>query len=154
MLYVNPHSATSFLANDMAPGSKKREAEALQQFEQLFLYQMLKEMRKTIPDYGVMDSSQQAYFDEMMDDFLAGEMAKSGQLGIAEQLADQIAARDKGATDSASYTQGISLDDAAGVPLIPETPAGIPLPAPRRGFEAYRAFSPDPGLETGLGDKR
>ena len=97
MLYVNPETALSFSGKAMAPGSKGRDEKVLREYEQLFIYQMLKEMRKTVPDYGVVDGSQRAHFDEMLDDFLAGEMAKSGQFGIAKDLAAQIALQESSA---------------------------------------------------------
>ncbi|MBL7647172.1 MAG: rod-binding protein [Candidatus Hydrogenedentes bacterium] len=158
MLYVNPQSQSGFKAMELTPGAKGREAEALKQYEQLFLFQMLKEMRKTVPDYGFFDSgAQKAYFEEMMDDFVAGEMAASGQLGVAEQMAKQLhaSAGDLTKPDRALDAWGISLvrerkgiavpDEATGLPvpqvgggvkLNPTHPAGISL---ARAHESYRS---------------
>lgn len=157
MLYVNPQTQSGFKSMELTPGAKGRETEALKQYEQLFLFQMLKEMRKTVPDYGFFDSGgQKAYFEEMMDDFLAGEMASSGQLGVANQMAQQLHARDKtsGALDShgnagISLTRerngiAISRDGAEGIEVKRNVhginlksmhPGGIPL---SRAHESYR----------------
>ncbi|MCF6286675.1 MAG: rod-binding protein [Candidatus Hydrogenedentes bacterium] len=152
MLYVNPQTSSSFLSQDLRPGSKGRETEVLQQFEQLFVFQMIKEMRKTVPDYGLDNGSERAYFDEMMDDFMAGEMAKSGQFGIAKQLAEQIAVQ-KGAANLDGMarepspgillrkaTNGFTLkmEPAAAFPLR-ETENGISL---KKGAEAGILLSP------------
>ena len=163
MLYVNPQTSASFLSKDLKPGSKGRETEVLQQFEQLFVFQMLKEMRKTVPDYGVMGGPQKAYFEEMMDDFLAGEMAKSGQFGIAEQVAEQIAVQQDAAVSNAAAraelpgiplqkpTEGFSLEKEApsafslrnaekGFSLRKGQEAGIPLVPSRREIARYKDF--------------
>lgn len=142
MLYVNPHSAPSFQAGKMAPGSDEREAEALKQFEQLFIYQMMKEMRKTVPKYGVVDNAQRAYFDEMMDDFLAGEVAASGQFGIAGQLADQIASRTAQAGSKSDFSAGIEVNaEPSGIPLVSHSPAGLPIVPPKRGIALYESVA-------------
>lgn len=137
MLYVNPQSESAFRSSSLTPGSKGRETEALKQFEQVFLFEMLKEMRKTVPDSALFESGgQKAYFEEMMDDFLAGEMASSGQLGVATQMAQQLHAREKAAmaADTRKALPGVALPDHAGIAIkrghdgiaIPgETPTGI-----------------------------
>jgi len=140
MLYVNPLTAHSFSAVDPAPGSKGREAEVLREYEQLFIYQMLKAMRKTIPDYGVVDSAHRQHFDEMLDDVLAGEMARSGHFGIARQLAEQIALA--AAPQAPANAEGIPLRKAlTGIPLSEDGPAGLPVTLPRRGIEIYKELS-------------
>jgi len=158
MLYVNPQTQSGFKAMELTPGAKGREAEALKQYEQLFLFQMLKEMRKTVPDYGFFDSGgQKEYFEEMMDDFVAGEMAASGQLGVASQIASQLhaaegdGAKPSGTLDSKGIPvvrerKGIAIPDAAvtGLP-IPDAGTGLKLNPPHpggisllRAHESYR----------------
>lgn len=126
MLYVNPQAEAGFRSRDLSPGAKGRETQALKEFEQLFLFQMLKEMRQTVPEGGLYENnSQKAYFDEMMDDFNAGEMAKSGQLGVAAQMAQQLHARDKKPLPSSSSAQ--VLPATTGLPVV-KTSKGIPVP--------------------------
>ena len=158
MLYVNPQTQSGFKAMELTPGAKGREAEALKQYEQLFLFQMLKEMRKTVPDYGFFDSGgQKEYFEEMMDDFVAGEMAASGQLGVADQMARQLHAsegegtkpsgtldargipvvRERKGIEVPDAVTGLPIPDAgAGVKLNPTHPTGISLV---RAHESYRS---------------
>lgn len=130
----------------MKPGSRTRDGEVLREYEQLFIYQMLKEMRKTVPDYGVVDSTHRVHFDEMLDDFLAGEMARSGQFGIADQLADQIALQKSGAQAlagaSTAETGGIPLRKAVkGIPLPEASTPALPLPPRNRGIALYNAVA-------------
>ncbi len=144
MLYVNPQTAHSFQQGDIKPGAKARDAEVLREYEQLFIYQMLKEMRKTVPDYGVVDGPQQDHFHEMMDDFLAGEMARSGQFGIAAQLEAQIAIQEAGVASTATFSEGISLQKSApALPLKQDAPGGIPLRGAPRGYSLPR---PEEGI--------
>ena len=148
MLYVNPQTQSGFKSMELTPGAKGRETEALKQYEQLFLFQMLKEMRKTVPDYGFFDSGgQKAYFEEMMDDFLAGEMASSGQLGVAKQMAQQLHARDKapGATEGLDglVKAGIPLSrDLTGIAISRDGALGIEVKRNLHGFP-LKSIHPD-----------
>lgn len=125
MLYVNPQAESAFRARDLSPGAKGRENEALKEFEQLFLFQMLKEMRQTVPEGGLFENtSQKAYFDEMMDDYNAGEMAKSGQLGVASQMAQQLHARERRPSSAGQTSQ--NMLESPGIPVM-KSLKGIPL---------------------------
>jgi len=97
MLYVNPYESNAALRFG-SPNAPEREKAALEEFEQVFLREMMKSMRKTVPDGGLFPQSQQkSFFDEMLDDHLAHEMAKSGQLGVAKQIQAQLDATRKNA---------------------------------------------------------
>jgi len=91
MLYVNPMESLQGARMDMAQSETIREKQALQEFERLFLYTLLKEMRKSVPDDGLLESasSTRVYWD-MLDDAMAGEMARSGQLGVANAMEAQL----------------------------------------------------------------
>lgn len=91
MLYVNPMEANGNMRSTMGQIANQKESKALEEFERVFLYQMLREMRKTVSsDGGLFErSAQLEFFEETMDDALAGEMAQSGQLGIAKQIQAQ-----------------------------------------------------------------
>jgi len=91
MLYVNPLESLQGARFDASRPEAAREKEALQEFERLFLYTLLKEIRKTVPEDGLLDSasSTRVYWD-MMDDAMAGEMARSGQLGVANAMEAQL----------------------------------------------------------------
>tara|TARA_R110001592_G_scaffold42248_2_gene137266 strand:- start:427 stop:975 length:549 start_codon:yes stop_codon:yes gene_type:complete len=135
MLYVNPQVESPFQGNTTTSGKARKEADVLREYEQLFIYQMVKEMRKTVPDYGVTNSSQQKHFDEMLDDFLAGEMAKSGQFGIAKQLAEQIALQKGNPQGEVLFPKGISLNPTRpGLAIQKSAPEGLPVVRPDLGL--------------------
>jgi len=62
------------------------------EFESIFLYMMLKEMKKTVPDNGLIEKSQGTMmFEEMHLEELSKEMTKgSNSIGIAKVMYDQF----------------------------------------------------------------
>ena len=73
----------------LAP-SKLREA--TQQFEGLFLTQMMEAMRRTAPKGGILAAnSGEQMFRQMFDQEIAQRMAQSGGVGIGEMLYQQFA---------------------------------------------------------------
>lgn len=66
---------------------------ATQQFEGYFLHELLKEMRKTVPDDKLLadDGHGQEIFKDMMDQTLADSMSHRGDLGMAKMMYDQLA---------------------------------------------------------------
>lgn len=79
---------------ETGPSQAREEAklqEACQQFEQLFLNQMLSQMRKTVPKGGLLDGGQsQEMFNGMMDQERAKVWAQEGGIGLANMLFQQM----------------------------------------------------------------
>lgn len=70
----------------------KKLMDLCQQFEALFLFQMLQAMRKTIPETGFFGNSiGQDIYKSMLDEQYALAMAGNGSLGIAQALYDHLA---------------------------------------------------------------
>ena len=74
---------------------------ATQQFEGYFLHELLKEMRKTVPEDKLLgdDGHGQEIFQDMMDQTLSESMASRGDLGMAKMMYDQLAPGLGAATD-------------------------------------------------------
>lgn len=65
--------------------------EATQQFEGLFLTQMMEAMRRTAPKGGILPSSGgEQMFRQMFDQEIAQRMAQSGGVGVGELLYRQF----------------------------------------------------------------
>ena len=66
--------------------------EVCQEFESIFTYMMLKEMKKTVPDNGIIEKSQGTLmFEEMHLEELSKDMAKGNNgTGLARMLYDQF----------------------------------------------------------------
>jgi flagellar protein FlgJ len=65
--------------------------EVATQFEGMFLNMMLKEMRKTVPESELFNSSALRMFTDMQDQQMALAMAKQGPLGFADMLKQNLA---------------------------------------------------------------
>ena len=130
MLYVNPLEAQRSSTLPLEQQKTQRTEKALQEYERLFLYQMLREMRKTVPENGLFGrSSQQEFFEEMFDDYLAGEMAESGQFGIAKMMEAQLEARQKTpGTLATTENKGLPIRNTAAAGLaLQKNDSGLPL---------------------------
>ncbi|HNR30955.1 MAG TPA: rod-binding protein [Candidatus Hydrogenedentes bacterium] len=91
MLYVNPLEVRYTARVDAALTGAAREERAVQEFERFFLYTLLREMRRTVPRDGLFGADQSRQVaEDMLDDVFAGEMARSGQIGIAKQIQEQL----------------------------------------------------------------
>lgn len=66
---------------------------ATQQFESYFLNELLKEMRKTVPQAKLLgdDGNGKQIFQDMMDQKLSDNMSSRGDLGMAKMMYDQLA---------------------------------------------------------------
>ncbi|MBP8128047.1 MAG: rod-binding protein [Candidatus Hydrogenedentes bacterium] len=91
MLYVNPLETGYGARVDAALKGAAREGRAVEEFERFFLYTLLREMRRTVPRDDLWgDSQARQVAEDMLDDVLAGEMAKSGQMGLGKQIQEQL----------------------------------------------------------------
>ncbi|NLT94385.1 MAG: flagellar biosynthesis protein FlgJ [Clostridia bacterium] len=68
--------------------------EACQQFESIFIHQMISQMRATIPEGGLLEKSTgEEIFQDMLDQQYAENISKAGGIGLAKILYDQLAPR-------------------------------------------------------------
>lgn len=75
---------------------------AAQQFEAIFLRQMISSMRSASLGEDLLGSSATDQFRDMADARTADSMAEKGSLGIAEMLMRQFGAKDATAADPAA----------------------------------------------------
>jgi flagellar protein FlgJ len=74
-----------------ADNDPKRLKEAAQEIERYFIHVLMREMRKmTPPDPLVGGGKAEEIFRDFMDEEIAGEMARSGQLGLADLIFDSL----------------------------------------------------------------
>lgn len=61
------------------------------EFEEFFLHQMMKEMRKTVPKDGLIAKKHgEEIFNDMLDQKYAGLLSKKGGFGLSDFLFDQL----------------------------------------------------------------
>lgn len=82
----------------LAGTEERYDREALQraaeEFEAFFLQQMLSVMRRTVPEGGFLKKDHaHEIFEGMLDEALAGEMARAGGIGLANLLVAQLSAK-------------------------------------------------------------
>lgn len=137
MLYVNP---IGLRAPNILPGTDQNKAHqkaAAQELERYFAYMLMQEMRKTIPKNELLgDSNEMKFFNEMMDDAFAGEIARSGQWGIAEQIVMQMQ-RQPTSTKTTQQETGLPLTKPqTALPLTNAQP-GLPRTKPQIGLPLH-----------------
>lgn len=98
-------------ANSTATNKATLEKTA-QQFEAIFLRQMIGAMRSSSMGEGITDSSATQQFRDMADARTADSMATKGSLGIAELLVKQFGGR-----------MAPAASPPAGQPTAPDGPA-------------------------------
>ncbi|VAX33215.1 Flagellar protein FlgJ [peptidoglycan hydrolase] [hydrothermal vent metagenome] len=97
----NQGSAFSQLAETKMAGLKKQaesgeykgeeELKKLaQQFESIFMNQLMKSMRATLPKDGLLSSFSVDMYESMFDQEVAGEMSKGKGMGLADVLYTQL----------------------------------------------------------------
>lgn len=91
-MQVSSLSATPATQAGSSP-EKAALTKVAQQFEAIFLRQMMGAMRSSNLDEGMFDSGATQQFQDMADSRTADAMAQKGSLGIAELLVQQLGAR-------------------------------------------------------------
>ena len=72
------------------PDQEQALRAAAEEFEGLFIHQMLSAMRDTVPKEGLFSSSEESTFRSLADQQLAQDLARTGDFGIAEALVNQL----------------------------------------------------------------
>jgi len=110
-----------------AKASRDREdKEAIQktaqQFEAMFLQMMMKSMRATIPDGGLIDSSQTETFEQLLDQQFAMTMSNRRSTGIS-QMIEEFISRAHRSSDETDGAKKFSLEGSSrnALPLVDES---------------------------------
>lgn len=81
--------------NDLRQKAREDERAALrpvaEQFEALFLQQVLKESRKVSFDEGWLDGKDADFFKDWHDKQLSQDLSAKGSLGLADKIVEQLA---------------------------------------------------------------
>jgi flagellar protein FlgJ len=138
MLYVNPLLSSERTVAEQTVQSGAREEMAVEELEKFFVYMLIKEMRKTVPEGGLLDSGLASRMQEQfLDDALAGAIAESGQMGVGSMVREQLHADGMQNRLGEVKTQVGALREhgeeaAAAIPLWRQGPGGRLTPANHR----------------------
>jgi flagellar protein FlgJ len=87
------HISTQIPAKSSIEDSPEAIREAARTFESLFLNEIMKNMRKTLPQDGLLNQGfANNVFNSMLDQEYSQIASKSGQLGLADVIARQLGA--------------------------------------------------------------
>lgn len=94
-VYDNQDSKTiQSLKEKQGDASNEEMLEACKEFEQYFIEQVLKQVKKTIPkDTLLGDNEYINMFENQMFQGVAEKITESGELGLAQQLYDSMVAQ-------------------------------------------------------------
>jgi flagellar protein FlgJ len=108
--------------------AKSAMRETAQQFEALFLQQMMKSMRATIDKSELSESSHVETFENMFDKEVALKMAKRGGTGLADMLVKSMETQQAQVQDNAKLLQDLEQKNttARAFALNPKV-TGLPL---------------------------
>lgn len=128
-------AATQDLRDQLRKDPQAGLKAAAQQFETLFLQMVLKSMRDTVPSDGLLQSDQTRFYNSLLDQQMAQNMASSGNgVGFArlieQQLGRQYAPTDGTATgeDLSAILAGKDLPAATNLQYL-EVPSSLPTSA-------------------------
>lgn len=133
-------------------GQKKALRKASEQFEALFLQEMLKSMRATVGNDELVDSAAIQTYEEMFDREVALQMAKRGSVGISDMLVNHMEKQQQATADMLARRederreQKFERSDKAQAVMMPleKTPSfGVPVQdAAAPGLPLTKPFKP------------
>jgi flagellar protein FlgJ len=101
---------------------------AAKQFEAVFMQMVLKSMRSTVPDGGLLGGNESKMYTDMFDTQLSQTLAKRG-MGVGDLLARQLAAaQSRGRAGATGASE--SVPDAGGGMSLPASAGGAAASAP------------------------
>ena len=97
-------------------GRDPQKWKVAQEFETMFIHQMLKSMRATVPQDGLTkESNGRAIFTDMLDEQVSKSASKQGGFGLADQIYQQLQPGDrapKATPDASSFMYGSYANSA------------------------------------------
>lgn len=97
------------------------------QFEAMFLQMMMKSMRATIPDGGLLNSSGTETFEQMLDQQVAMAMAGRRSTGLSQMVENFIRqSQNPSLDDNRSRSFSLETNPSSPLPLIKESD-GLPI---------------------------
>ena len=88
--FVLDLKATADLRAKLKQDPESGLKEAAQQFESMLLQMMLKSMRETVSQDGLMDSDQTRFYTSILDQQLAQNLSNKGTVGFAKLIEQQL----------------------------------------------------------------
>ena len=91
------------------------------QFEAMFLQMMMKSMRATVPDGGLLDSSGTETFEQMLDQQVAMAMAGRRSTGLSQMIENFIRQSQNQSDDNSPRSFSLDSNQSLPLPLIKQS---------------------------------
>jgi len=86
----DPGMRTAEKANNLSASQKSLKAVS-EEFEALFLQQLLQQMRKTVPESDLFgDRKAEKLFESLLDEEMSLEMSRAGGIGLSKIIYEQL----------------------------------------------------------------
>lgn len=89
-----PSDLVASKADDLAQRkstSQRALQDAAEQFEAIFLYQLMEQMRRTVPETDLLgDRRAEKIFQSMLDQEIASNIAQGQSVGLAKMIYEQM----------------------------------------------------------------
>ncbi len=89
-----PSDLAASKADDLAQRkstSQRALQDAAEQFEAIFLYQLMEQMRRTVPETDLLgDRRAEKIFQSMLDQEIASNIAQGQSVGLAKMIYEQM----------------------------------------------------------------
>jgi flagellar protein FlgJ len=105
--------ASNDLRTQLQKDPKAGIHKAAQEFESMFLQVVLKNMRATVSQDGLMDSEETRFYTGMLDQQMAQDLSKTGKLGFARMMENQFNRALAGSTEATPNAGESGLSTAA-----------------------------------------
>jgi murein DD-endopeptidase MepM/ murein hydrolase activator NlpD len=103
-----------------AGGNREELKQASQNFEALFIKKLWQQMRKTLPEDGMLRSGMQEKYLSMFDQEFSRKMAEAGGIGLSRMIMNSLEqGLDKGAESAALNSGNVSWPEQD-LPLLPQ----------------------------------
>lgn len=110
--FVLDTKAAQDLRNKLKQDPQAGLKQAAQQFEAMFVQMVMKSMREATPQDGPFDSDATRFYTSVLDQQMAQQLGKSGQLGFAKQIEQQLGRYLAPQTGDGKVTNSNALSDA------------------------------------------
>ncbi|GLT16721.1 peptidoglycan hydrolase FlgJ [Vibrio zhanjiangensis] len=158
--FIHDIASLDKLRQKAVDGDDTNEKEALsaaaKQFESIFTSMLLKSMRDANSGFesGLMDSQNQQFYRQMMDEQMASELSSSGSLGLADMIVAQLSsgsienqnakAREVDFEAMMNKIDGIRQSGKVSTPRTmtrPDSPASEPFDSPRSFVHTMKPYA-------------
>ena len=90
-LYVNPMASSYAVRNDTGDIEALKRKVAFKELEQIFVSMLVQEMRKSVPEGGMLTGGpENKMFQDLLDESFSGAIAERGSFVIAKTIAQRF----------------------------------------------------------------